>query len=415
MGLRFGGFGDSTSGDGTSGDGTSGDGAVGDGPVGQRPVRKPPVRKRAAAPGGHVRRLDDGLVAEWERLALASAAPPFLRPGWLLAWAEAFGLREALRVLTVERDGALVGLLPLLARAGTLRSATNGETALYAPIAADREAATALGARLLTVRTGMIDLTALPADSPPAGGIEDAVAQAAAPVLRRSLRLSPYVDVTGDPAGFPKRLSKNRRSSLNRLQNRLRDLGELSLDVRDGAGDLGALLDEGYRLEAREWKLAQRTAILSHPETTAFYTAAARWAAAEGILRLAYLRLDGRAIGFGYCLQAGGTLYFLKLGMDDSFAKLGPGVVLTRHLIDYAFAAPDVTELDLLGENEQYKMDFASGTHEQIRLQIFPNRVLGPAARAAVASAAELRRSLVARLPEPAKERLIALRGRLRR
>jgi len=58
------------------------------------------------------------------------------------------------------------------------------------------------------------------------------------------------------------------------------DAGEVVLDVSDGStGDLGALLDEGFRLEARPWKLAAGSAILSSPASVRFYTEGARWAA----------------------------------------------------------------------------------------------------------------------------------------
>ncbi|MCW0211866.1 MAG: GNAT family N-acetyltransferase [Pseudonocardia sp.] len=371
-----------------------------------------------------LRPLDDDLAARWDRLALDSGAPAFVRPGWLGQWAKAFGKSAAMRALTVERGGELVAVLPLLSGRGglTLSSPTNSETAVFAPVAADADAAAALGEELLGLRTVSIDLNALAADDPNVEALRAAAGTARASVLSRTLRHSPYIDVSGDPAAFDKRLSKNRRHGLKRLTNRLRDAGELTFDVHDGrapggglATDLGTLLREGYKLEAREWKLAAGSAILSSPAVTAFYTAGARWAAEQGILRLVYLRLDGRPIAFGYCLQQGRTLSFLKLGMDDEFQKQGPGMVITRHLIDYAFAEPGVAELDLLGENDAYKADLASGTREQVRMQVFPNRRIGPAQRAAVVSVAGLRASLVERLPDPARDRLSALRNRLRR
>ena len=185
--------------------------------------------------------------------------------------------------------------------------------------------------------------------------------------------------------------------------------------MRDGREDLAPLLAEGFRLEARAWKLAAGSAILSAPASVAFYSAAARWAAAEDLLRLAFLRVYGTAIAFGYCVRHGATLSFLKLGMDDAHARLGPGVVLTQRLIDHAFADPELTELDLLGDNESYKADLASGTREQVRMQLFPHRRAGPAQRAALATAVRLRAEVVQRLPDDARDRLSALRNRMRR
>jgi CelD/BcsL family acetyltransferase involved in cellulose biosynthesis len=226
--------------------------------------------------------------------------------------------------------------------------------------------------------------------------------------------VSPYIDTTGDPASFLRRLSKNRRHGLRRLRHRMADAGEVVLDVRDGTEDLDSLLDEGVRLEARPWKVAAGSAILSSPASVRFYTEGARWAAAEGILRLAHLRIDGRSVAFGYCLRQGGRLYFLKLGMDDELTKLGPGVVLTHHLVDHCCEDPELSELDLLGDSESYKADLASGTREQVRLQVFGHRLTGSAHRAALASAARLRAEAVSRLSDDTRARLSAFRNRWR-
>ena len=167
----------------------------------------------------------------------------------------------------------------------------------------------------------------------------------------------------------------------------MNEAGAVSFEIHDGRQDLDALLADGFRLEGRPWKLAAGSAILSHPSTTRFYTAVARWAAERDMLRLAVLRLDGQPIAFSYNLQDGGRLYGVKLGMDDDYGKLGPGTVLTRRLVEYAFGQPELTQLDLLGQNDGHKADISSGTREQVRLQLFPAGWRGQLQREAVVRA----------------------------
>jgi CelD/BcsL family acetyltransferase involved in cellulose biosynthesis len=363
-----------------------------------------------------VRALDDDLVAAWDRLALATGAPVFARPGWLTAWARAFGKAAALRALTVQRGGELVGVLPVVGGPLAVRTPVNSETAMIVPVLADADAAGELAERLLARRTGSVDLDAVLASDPVTAALRDAAERTNVPVLERTRCSSPYIETVGDPAAFLRRLSKNRRRAITRLQNRLHEAGEVVFDVDDGRdGELAARLEEGFRLEAREWKLAASSAILSSPARVAFYTAGARWAAEAGVLRLTFLRLDGRAIAFGYCLQQGATLHFLKVGLDDELAKLGPGLMITKHLVDHAFAEPEVVELDLLGENEPWKAGLASGVREQVRLRAYPTPAVGGMQRAATAAVADLRAAAVARLSGPTRERLSAVRNRLRR
>ncbi|MEJ2861110.1 GNAT family N-acetyltransferase [Actinomycetospora flava] len=358
--------------------------------------------------------LDPDLIDPWDALALRTGAPVFARPGWLTAWADAFGRRDDLRALTVHRDGALVGVLPVTAGPLAVRTPTNSETALIAPVTADDDAAGELAQRLLARRVGTVDLDAVLADHPLTRAVR--AAAGSTPATETVRCSSPWVDTSGDAADFPQRLSRNRRHGLKRLAKRLAEAGEVSFDVHHGREeDLGELLRDGLRLEAREWKLAAGSAIASSPARVSFYTQAARWAADAGVLRLAFLRLDGRAIAFGYCLQQGPTLHFLKLGMDDDHAKLGPGMMITKQLIDHAFAQPEVRELDLLGENESYKADLASGVREQVRLRVYPTPGLGTVQRKGTEAVADLRKAAVARLSGPTRERLLALRNRLQR
>jgi CelD/BcsL family acetyltransferase involved in cellulose biosynthesis len=202
---------------------------------------------------------------------------------------------------------------------------------------------------------------------------------------------------------------------MRKLDKRLNEAGAVSFEIHDGRQDLDALLADGFRLEGRAWKLATGSAILSHPSTTRFYTAVARWAAEADMLRLAFLRLDGRPIAFSFNLQDGGRFYGVKLGMDDDYGKLGPGTVLTRRLVEHAFDQPDLTQLDLLGQNDEHKADISSGTREQVRLQLFPAGWRGQLHRAAVVRAADLRSTLVERMSPELRERLSAARNQLTR
>jgi CelD/BcsL family acetyltransferase involved in cellulose biosynthesis len=59
------------------------------------------------------------LAPEWDDLVSRTGASLFVRPGWLVAWLDAFD-RRRIRIYTVRRGGRLVALVPLLCgRCGT--------------------------------------------------------------------------------------------------------------------------------------------------------------------------------------------------------------------------------------------------------------------------------------------------------
>jgi hypothetical protein len=80
-----------------------------------------------------------------------------------------------------------------------------------------------------------------------------------------------------------------------------------------------------HAIEASGWKGERGAAIISRPETRSFYTEVSRWAARNGWLRLAFLRLDGRALAFQCGLEDGGTHYFLKGGFRQRVPPLLAG------------------------------------------------------------------------------------------
>ena len=360
--------------------------------------------------------LDDKLEREWDELAVRSGSPPFVRPGWIREWMAAFAPGQGVQVVAVKRGGELTAVLPLVSGRWRLRSPTNGESMAFSPVVADADAAAELADRLLARQERIVDLSVVPAGrGAPAEIMRSAAERRGAAVLTRTMTMSPFLDVSGSWSEFNQRLSAKRRQGMRRLGNRLADVGRVTFDVHDGRSDLDALLEDGFRLEAREWKRAAGSAILSHPSTTRFYTSVARWAADVDVLRLAFLRLDGHPIAFSYNLQDSGRLYGLKLGMDDEYAKSGPGVVISHRLIEYAFAEPGLVQFDFLGQNDPYKAEYASGTCEHVRLQIFPGGRAGRLQREAVARSAALRSRLVSRLPDAARARLSAVRNRLAR
>jgi CelD/BcsL family acetyltransferase involved in cellulose biosynthesis len=326
-----------------------------------------------------------GAVAdEWERLADAAKAAPFQRPGWMRAWWEAFGSGR-LEIVTL-RDGPggpLVALIALHQRLGRSLSASNWHTPEFGMVAADQDAAAALAATLFERRPFELSLAFVDGSAPELEPYRAAATAARYRVLERTLERSPYVTTTGTWEAFAReRLSRNRRSQLGRARRRLEREGKVELELADGSERLEELLTEAFRVEASGWKAAEGTAIASRPETLRFYQEIARWAAGQGWLRIAFLRLDGRALATMLLLETGGVLYYLKGGYDPVFERFSPGVVLLGSVIEHAFGS-GIERVELLGGDERYKLAFTSDVQDKRRFQAFAPTPLGLLSRSA--------------------------------
>jgi CelD/BcsL family acetyltransferase involved in cellulose biosynthesis len=318
------------------------------------------------------------IAAEWDALVRRVGASPFSGPGWFEAWWRAFG-QGRLEVFTLRRDGELLAVLPLVERHGTRRALTNWHSPELAIAAVDSAARRALLRRILRTSRTSIQLGMLTAGSEDAHDFATVASDEGHRVLTRTIEHSPFVRLEGDYEDYERTLAQRRRSELRRRRRRLSERGTLSFAVETGAERLNSLLVEGLAVEGSGWKTEQGTAILSRPETHAFYRLVAAWAAARGSLRLAFLRLDGRAIAFHFTIEEGGSAYQLKGGYDPDFRELAPGQLLVQEMIRWAFAR-GLRTYEFLGADEAFKLDWTASMRQRIALHAFPRSPSGAVA-----------------------------------
>ena len=316
----------------------------------------------------------DGLAAvadEWERLAEATGAGPFVRPGWFEAWTRAFGGGATPVVVCARRGERLSGAVCVLRGRGAIQSPTNWHTPAYGAVAEDDEAAGALARALAGLAPSVLDLSFLdPAEPFAARALADASAGGRLVISRPVLR-SPYVDLEGDFESYEATLDSKFKREAKRRRRKLEEQGVMTVTFHDGRdGDLPALLDEGFAVEHSGWKAQRGTAISQDPRVDRFYRDVATWAAERGWLQLGYVRLDGRAIAFSYSVVLAGTVHVVKVGFDPDYRRYAPGTILTREAIARAFDQGQA-RYDFLGAEDRYKLDWTGAVRERVRVQAF--------------------------------------------
>jgi len=341
----------------------------------------------------------ESLDGEWDALAARTGATPFARPGWIAAWYAAFGRGKPV-VRIVREDGALAAVAALEARGDSLHSATNWHTPAYDVVAETAGAARALADSVLALRPRRLELRFLDREGLALPAFRAAATAAGYRVLTRRLMESPYVPVTGnweEYAGTLRKLLKE----LGRRRRRLEETGRLSFSVEKGGDGLESALEVGFRLEQSGWKGRRGTAIASCPETRAFYSNIARWAAERDWLRLAFLSVDGRPIAFEFDLEVDDVLYNLKPGYDEAFGRFAPGKLLCEQRIRNTFDA-GMRSYEFLGAPLPFKLEWTSHVRERFILQAFVPTVPGLVELAAF------------RFGRPAAQRAQRAYGRLR-
>jgi CelD/BcsL family acetyltransferase involved in cellulose biosynthesis len=298
-----------------------------------------------------------------------------MRPAWVGAWWNAFGKGEPL-FLAARRDGALCGVLPLEREGRMLRGMTNDHAVELALLAADEEADRALAGGLFDRLGDRATLELIDPSLPGVAGLR-AEARSEHRVGVRVFRRAPYVTLDGTFEDYQRRLPGHLRADLGRRLRRLEERGAVKFEIGLAEADrVPALLEEGCALEAGGWKGAEGTAVSSHEDTLHFYREAGAWAAKEGLLHLAFLRLDGQAIAFEYAIRDARSHYRLKIGFDASFSAFAPGKLLLRALIADAFER-GLERFELLGNADPYKLEWSTGLRDLVTVEAFGRTARG--------------------------------------
>lgn len=313
----------------------------------------------------------------WEDLADRTDAPLWMRPGWVEAWYRAFGTGTP-EIVTVGDRGKISALIPLERARGELRAPANGETPGVSLLADGEDAAEALVADVFSRPARVVKLW--PIDAPGAERSTTAARASGFDVIQRVVERPPFIPLSGGWETFEKTLTSKLRTECRRRRRRLEESGRVTLDIVDGSADLAQLLDEAFAIEAAGWKGQNGTAISSRRESETFYREIAAWAAERGWLRLAFLRLDGRALAFDYSFEDERGHYLLKTSFHPDARAFAPGVLLHYEMIRRSFYL-GLSTYQFLGHDEPWKLDWAKDRQDLFLLNAFAPSLTGRAHR----------------------------------
>lgn len=310
------------------------------------------------------------LLQEWDELAVSTGAPPWARPGWVVPWWRCFG-GSPVAALLRGPDGGLRALLPLQRARSGLVSPTNWHTPEFTPVAVDEQACDDVLALALARCGSRVTVDFVRPEL--AERLGHAARRSGGWFASRVLESSPYLHLA---PGWEQALDGHLLAELRRRERRLRERGDVVVDLSTGQVGLPALLEQGLSVEASGWKGRHGSAIASCPATREFYLSVARWTAEQGLLRLSFLRLDGRALAFGLAVEHAGAQFLLKTGYDETARSVAPGKLLTWHVLQDC-AARGVGTYEFLGHVQPWKHEWTPLRRDRLQAHAFPRRAAG--------------------------------------
>ncbi|MEZ0220478.1 MAG: GNAT family N-acetyltransferase, partial [Tardiphaga sp.] len=131
-------------------------------------------------------------------------------------------------------------------------------------------------------------------------------------------------------------LGAKKLKELRRQRNRLAEHGGVTFHVARTPAEIAATIDTFLTLEASGWKGKRGTALMQDAGDNAFIRSATKALSEHGQCEIVTLRTGDTPVASGVLLRHLDRAFYFKLGVDERFAKLSPGVQLTldvtRHL-----------------------------------------------------------------------------------
>jgi CelD/BcsL family acetyltransferase involved in cellulose biosynthesis len=301
------------------------------------------------------------------------------RWAWTRAFAESFGERHQVKVAVVEDGAEVVAIAPLAARRdGVMRLGLAGVDELSEPgdfVYRDAAALERLASGVARLARPL-HVARIEAGSPTVEALRRASGRRAI-FYRRAVASYPWIPLDEGWREPEQKFSADRRSDLRRARRRADQLGEVEVGVvSPRREDLPPLLDELYRVEAAGWKGREGTALAADARRRLFFTALAGAAADAGFLRLAFLRIGGRAAAVQLAAECGRRFWLLKVGYDEDFKRASPGSLLMLETIRHA-AEARLESYELLGTSEPWTRVWTEHERACAALRTYPIRPAG--------------------------------------
>jgi CelD/BcsL family acetyltransferase involved in cellulose biosynthesis len=175
-------------------------------------------------------------------------------------------------------------------------------------------------------------------------------------ILQSRMRAS--LDATGDAdIILHDALGSKKLKELRRQRNRLAEHGVVTFHVARELDDIARALDAFLMLEASGWKGRCGTAMMQTDGDVAFMRRATAALSAQGQCEIVTLKAGMTTVASGVVLRHRDRAFWFKLGIDERFAKMSPGVQLALDLTRHLCADPQIAFADSTADSDHPMID----------------------------------------------------------
>jgi len=324
----------------------------------------------------------NALHNDWARLwSLSPCREVFGTLEWSRACWRAYGKGRRLSAAIISRGQTVVGIWPLALNGRRLEPVGTPHSDYNDMLCDPKDAARALAAVLLSLRSGPISWKKGAVENIPEGGNLWRAASELLEERRLSLCLTrgsicSKILFDGQEDFIAERVLGNKH--LKRKEKRLSSLGKLEFSHLEDRAEIRELLPDFFRQHLGRRALLGERSMFCEERERFFYQCLIDEFDPRSVLRFGVLRLDGKPIGYHLGFEIDNKLTSYKPTFEASLAKWSPGEVLFKKVFEYV-AERKLRECDLTIGVEGFKNRFANVMGRNWNLFFFPSGLWGVA------------------------------------
>ncbi len=182
---------------------------------------------------------------------------------------------------------------------------------------------------------------------------------------------TPFIPINTTWDKFEAGMSSNYRNELRRKKKLLEKAGRMNFEMLvPRPEDIEPYLKKFIRVESASWKGKGRKALLFNERLRGFYYSYAKAAAARGIMRICFLKVDAGSIAAALAVEESKRLWILKIGYDEKWKQCAPGILLMHEMIRYAFEQ-GLEAYEFLGNEEPWIRRWTKQVHPYVTVRVY--------------------------------------------
>ena len=194
-----------------------------------------------------------------------------------------------------------------------------------------------------------------------------------------AMQSSPYIALKGDWKKYFDSLPKKFRWRLRNSTKKLEESGRLVHKEFGTETDLQSFFDSMIEVEKESWKESAGTSITVNTYQETFYKKFSLMAANKGWFYSHVLELDDIPIAYLYGLAYNGVFFNLKSSYKEEYKKYSPGHVLKMFILEQLYQR-GIRVYDFMGPCDDHKMRWTNKIYTRSTYIIYNNTLRGIAA-----------------------------------